>query len=127
MRVKLEYTLPLAQMPLAVALLLWTARWQRDMMRTQDMPGTPASFSLLVAINAPVALPRAFWSRYLHGWWDDISFVAIIGLFWYWVALNVSFVEPKAEVSDVSKHAPATSRRRGGNRCRYVLGFRLLA
>src|SRR5579864_616113 len=89
MRVKLKFALPAVQTLLAAALLAWTFHWERVMMRTQDMPGTPPSFTLLVAINAPVALPRALVSRYLPGWWDPIVLVAAIAVFWYWVAVNI--------------------------------------
>lgn len=89
MRLKLKYVLPLLQMLLAVALLVWTDRWQQALMRIQDMPGTPPSFTLLIAINAPLAMPRALVFRYLPGWWDDITLVVAIGMFWYWVSLNI--------------------------------------
>ena len=89
MRLKLKYVLPLAQMLTAVALLAWTAHWQRALMRIQDMPGAPPSFALLIFINAPLALPRALAFRFLPGWWDDITLVVAIGAFWYWVSLNI--------------------------------------
>lgn len=73
MRLKLKYELPLVQTLVAVALLVWTDRWERALMQIQDMPGTPPSFTLLIAINAPLALPRALLFRYLPGWWDDNS------------------------------------------------------
>ena len=53
MRLKLEYVLPSLQVLLAIALLVWTDRWQQALMRIQDMPGTPPFFALLIAINAP--------------------------------------------------------------------------
>jgi hypothetical protein len=89
MRLKLKYALPLVQTLVAVALLVWTDRWERALMRTQDMPGTPPSFSLLIAINAPLAMPRALIFRYLPGWRDDITLVLAIAVFWYWVSLNI--------------------------------------
>jgi hypothetical protein len=89
MRLKLKYVLPLAQTLLAVGLLVWTDRWERALMRIDDMPGTPPSFTLLMAINAPLAMPRALVFRYLHGWWDDITLVLAIAVFWYWVSLNI--------------------------------------
>jgi hypothetical protein len=89
MRSKLRYVLPLVQTLVAVALLVWTDRWERALMRIQDMPGTPPSFTLLIAINAPLATPRALVFRYLPGWWDDITLVVAIGVFWYWVSLNI--------------------------------------
>jgi hypothetical protein len=89
MRLKLKYALPLVQTLVAVALLVLTDRWERALLRTQDMPGTPPSFSLLIAINAPLAIPRILVFRYLHGWWDDITLVLAIAVFWYWVSLNI--------------------------------------
>jgi hypothetical protein len=89
MRLKLKYVLPPLQMLLAVALLVWTERWERTLMRTQDMPGTPPSFTLLIAINAPLAMPRALVFRFLPGWWGDITLVVAIGMLWYWVSLNI--------------------------------------
>lgn len=89
MSVKFKYALPILQMLLAVVLLIWTERWERAELRAHSVSGTPPPFSLLCAINTPVALPRELWYRYLPGWWDDIVFVATIGVFWYWVALNI--------------------------------------
>ena len=67
-------------------------------MRIMDMPGPAPAFSLLASINFPVASLRVFWFRYLPGWWDDIVFVAAIGFFWYWVALNVYSWQQKRTV-----------------------------
>jgi hypothetical protein len=53
------------------------------------MPGPAPAFKLLVSINAPVALLRAFLYRHLPGYWDDVTFILGIGLFWYWIALNI--------------------------------------
>ena len=89
MRLKLKYALPLVQTLAALALLVWTDRWERALMRISDMPGTPPSFSILIAINAPLAVPRALAFRYLPGWWDDITLIVAIAAFWYWVALNI--------------------------------------
>lgn len=76
-------------MLLAIALLVWTYRWERALMRVQDMPGTPPSFTLLMAINAPLAMPRALVFRYLSDWWDAITLVIAIGMLWYWAALTI--------------------------------------
>jgi hypothetical protein len=89
MRLKLKYALPLVQTLVAVSLLVWTDRWETALMRIQDMPGTPPSFTLLIAINAPLAMPRALVFRYLPGRWDDITLVLAIAVFWYWVSLNI--------------------------------------
>ncbi len=89
MRLKLKYSLPLVQTLVAVALLVWTDRWDRALMRTADMPGPAPSFTLLIAINAPLAIPRMLVFRYLLGWWDDLTLVVAIAVFWYWVSLNI--------------------------------------
>ena len=89
MRSKLRYVLPIVQTFLAVALLVWTDRWERALMRIQDMPGAPPSFTLLIAINAPLAVPRALAFRYLPGWLDHITLVVAIAMFWLWVSLNI--------------------------------------
>ena len=54
------------------------------------MVGTPPFFTLLIAINAPLAMPRALFFRFLPGWWGDIILVAAIGVLWYWVSLNIA-------------------------------------
>ena len=89
MRRKLEYVVPSLQVLLAIALLVWTYRWQEALMRIQDMPGTPPFFALLIAINAPLAFPRALVFRHLPGWWEWITLVVAIGMLWYWVSLNI--------------------------------------
>jgi hypothetical protein len=89
MRLKLKYVLSPLQMLLAVAFLVWTDHWERALRRIQDMPGPRPSFTLLIAINAPLAMPRALIFRYLPGRWDEITLVVAIGMFWYWVSLNI--------------------------------------
>jgi hypothetical protein len=89
MRLKMKYVLPSVQMLLAVALLVWTYYWERALMRHADMPGTPPSFTLLISINAPLAIPRSLVFRYLPGWWDEITLILAIGMLWYWVALTI--------------------------------------
>jgi hypothetical protein len=61
MTIRLKHALPLAQMALALALMVWSQQWTKATWGIQDMPGPSPGFSLLIAINAPVALPRAFW------------------------------------------------------------------
>ncbi|MGD0162429.1 MAG: hypothetical protein ABSB39_08150 [Candidatus Sulfotelmatobacter sp.] len=89
MRLKLKYALPLVQTLVAVALLVWTDRWETALTRLNDMPGAPPSFTLLIAINAPLAMPRALVFPHLPGLWRDITFVLAIAVLWYWVALNI--------------------------------------
>ena len=78
-------------MLLAVALLVWDERWERAHIR-QDMPGFPPSFIPLAAINFPLAMFRTLMSPYfpfLWGRWGDVALVIAIGVFWYWVSLNI--------------------------------------
>jgi hypothetical protein len=89
MRVKLKYALPLVQMALAVGLLRWSEAWFEAVMRVSDSPGLCPAFRLLIAISAPVGLPRLLWSRFLPGSWDYPILIAAVGLLWFWVALNV--------------------------------------
>ena len=83
---KIKHTLPLVHITLALALLSWDYSWQK----VHRNWGASPAFSLLVGINAPVALGRALWSRHLPGWWDDGLLLVAVGLLWYWVALNLA-------------------------------------
>jgi len=88
--VKLKHFLPLAQMILAVVLIWQSQVWLLESFRHgSDMPGPGPYFTLLFAINAPVFYPRVLWVRHISGYCDNIILVAMIGLLWYWVALNV--------------------------------------
>jgi len=98
MRVRLKYALPLVQMTIAVALLVWSQFWFNAAMRTQDMPGPAPASEVLMAINAPVALTASLWFRYLPASWDGVILIAAIGLFWYWVALNIRSWQWRREV-----------------------------
>lgn len=91
MRPKLRYALPLLQVLLAVALLVWSERWERAHIR-QDMPGFPPAFIPLAAINFPLVMLRTLMSRhfpFLWGRWGDVALVIAIGVFWYWMSLNI--------------------------------------
>ncbi len=98
MRLKLKHALPLVQTFVAVSLLVWTDRWERALMRIYDMPGNPPSFTLLIAINAPLATPRALVFPHLPGLWREISFVLAISGLWYWVALNIEFWQQRRRI-----------------------------
>lgn len=98
MRVKLRYTLPEVQMALAIGAFWWSDRWFRVQMRLQDMPGPAPAFTLLMALNAPLALLRAFYYRFLPEFWYRVAFVATIGLFWQWVGANIESWRRNREV-----------------------------
>jgi hypothetical protein len=89
MRLKLKYALPLVQMALAVGLLRWSHLWYRSQAKISDMPGPAPAFTLLMSINASLALVRGFIYRYLPGYWDGAILIVVIGLFWYWIALDI--------------------------------------
>lgn len=103
MQLRLKYALPLAQMLLASALLICSSLWAPAAMRVCDMPGSTPAFGLLASINAPVAVARTFWISHLPGRTitladgriaffdlvDDATLVAAVGVFWYWVVLNI--------------------------------------
>ena len=91
-----KYALAAAQMTLACALerwdtALWAVAWRRC-----DMPGPTPAFRMLMAINAPLAVPRMAWRAVAYTIWDvwlyysDMGILAAaVGLFWYWVGMNV--------------------------------------
>jgi hypothetical protein len=76
-------------MTLAVGVLRWSYLYDRAMAKISDMPGPFSGFTLLMSINAPVALVRSFLYRYRPGYWDEVILITEIGLFWYWIALNI--------------------------------------
>jgi hypothetical protein len=79
-------------MAVAMGLFQWAHVWDAAAQRLNDAPGPSPAFQLLIAINAPLGLPRALWSRYLLGYWeyfDDAVFILAVGLFWFWIALSV--------------------------------------
>jgi hypothetical protein len=87
MRVRLKYLLPLAQMALAAALLRWAFLSDNALKGVVDMLGPNPAFTLFVSINAPVAtLAQRLWNRDMPA---DFGLVAAVGIFWYWIALNI--------------------------------------
>jgi hypothetical protein len=89
MRVKLRYVLPAAQMALTVGLLWWTHLWWKTVRGLYDMPGTAPAFKVCISVNAPIALIRAVWFRYVSTFGDSLALVLSVGALWYWVGLNV--------------------------------------
>lgn len=97
---KLKYLLPLVQM--ALAALLWQS-YQWDELnrpsRYNDSPGIGPARILLVCVDGPPLLLIALSSRPLgFGYWMflgygfrglDAVFVVCIGVFWYWISLNI--------------------------------------
>jgi hypothetical protein len=87
MRVKLKYALPLAQMGLAAALARCHHVWEIAT-RYDDMPGPSPAFRLLHSIDWAVLLVPGY--RRMPFPWSGVTVVAVTGLLWYWVALNLS-------------------------------------
>jgi hypothetical protein len=96
----LKYWLPMMQVVLAAVLLWISDAWTLALMRrSHGMVGSVPTFDFLVSLNAPVALLRMYLGRFITGWWDYIAFVFFIGLFWYWVALNILSVRESRVVT----------------------------
>ena len=88
-RVRLRYILPAAQVTAALVLYYLGGRWYEGMRHVSSMPGTSPFFTLLVSLNAPLALVRGLYYRHVPELWDRWVFVSAIAILWYWVALNV--------------------------------------
>jgi|HubBroStandDraft_6_1064221.scaffolds.fasta_scaffold1643653_1 hypothetical protein len=79
----------LAQMALGVVLLRWSYVSTIAAERGGNLGPAPA-FTLLMSINAPVALGRVFWFHFYTPYlWDVVVTIVLIGALWYWVALNI--------------------------------------
>jgi hypothetical protein len=90
MRIKLRYVVPIVQMALAVFFYWQSDLWGREMIqRVHGTFGPSLYFLVLIAINAPIALVRGLIYRHVPEMFGRFIFVALIGLLWYWVGLNV--------------------------------------
>jgi hypothetical protein len=87
-RLKLKFLLPSLQILLAVVLYWQSDAWNQAQRRISDMPGPDPAFTLLVAINFPAALVRAFVLAPLPEVWNRAFFIGSIGLLWYWLVLE---------------------------------------
>jgi hypothetical protein len=96
MRVRLKYALPIAQMGLAAALWWCANRWQLAATAMQG-PSSPA-FDLLLIISWPVVPVRMLWFWHTPYLWDEVASIASIGMFWYWVALNIETLRERGMV-----------------------------
>jgi len=85
---RIKYALPIAQMILTSLLMRWDSALQIASWRTCDMPGPTPAVTVLISINAPLALPFAIWNRYLSYNWSFAILIVAVGLFWYWIGLN---------------------------------------
>jgi hypothetical protein len=81
---------------LVQAAVAWTLIWydhvlQAAAMHRCDVPGASSpAFSILLAINLPLAIPRTIWDRYLPFPWSQTLLIVAVGVLWGWVALNVN-------------------------------------
>jgi hypothetical protein len=99
MDIKVKYAMPVLQVFLASGLLRWSYIWTRAAERICDMPGSDPAWKLLLSVNAPVFLARGICHSLApsHSGFDplvaflvdDVLLVGAVGLFWYWVALNL--------------------------------------
>ncbi|SPF47119.1 membrane hypothetical protein [Candidatus Sulfotelmatobacter kueseliae] len=90
-RVRLRYVLPVAQILLAIGLFAWSDAWFREARRHSTMPGPSPGFTILISLNAPLALPRELYYRHtaIPELYDRVVLLCGIALLWYWVARNI--------------------------------------
>ncbi len=87
---RLRYLLPVAQMALGVALLVWSNAWMLAIIkRIHGTVQTTPPFTFLISLNYPAALARDLWFRHVPSPWEDRLLIPAIGLLWYWVARNI--------------------------------------
>jgi hypothetical protein len=99
---KIRYVLPPVQMAIAMALLLWNDTLLLASRRWCDMPGASPASRLLTSIDAPVALLSMAWDRYLSYPWNVAARLGAVGIFWYWVALNMEAWRERKEILMIS-------------------------
>jgi hypothetical protein len=87
---KLQYGLPAAQMVLVVLLLSWNNSLYEFARGRCDMPGQSPADGLLISLNAPLVLQLSIWNYSFSYPWNRVLETGAVGLFWYWVALNIS-------------------------------------
>jgi hypothetical protein len=85
---RLKYALPWTQIVLSALLLYWSHHWRSIFEPIMDMPGPAPAFTLLWSINAPISwlLMATYGARQVL--WANALQLALIGAFWYWIALN---------------------------------------
>jgi len=87
--VRIRYLLPLAQMALATAIILWSSHWYDTIGKFDDSPGYPTPFEFLVIMSGPASLARKLWFVRIDWGYSELLFVASIGLCWYGLALII--------------------------------------
>jgi hypothetical protein len=90
-RVRLRYVLLVAQMLLAMGLYVWSDASLREVRRHSAMVGTTPGFTLLIALNAPLAFLRELYFRHtaIREPYDRLVFLFGIGVLWHWVGRNI--------------------------------------
>jgi hypothetical protein len=88
MTLKLKLGLPFLQVVLALGLLVADDVWQRAN-PGQCVPEASPALNWLGSIDLPVVVPVVLWFPRLPNPWNEITLLAAIGLFWYWVALTL--------------------------------------
>jgi len=71
-----------------------------------DAPGPSPVFSVLISLNAPLAVPRSIWEELLYRsssvifayYLSNALFIAAIGLFWYFVARNLDALRERRAI-----------------------------
>jgi hypothetical protein len=85
---KLKYLLPAANVVLRLLLLRWNnSLWH--LVRC-DAPGPSGVDRLLMSMNAPLIFQLRAWYDTFSYPWNVVTELVAVGLFWYWIALNIS-------------------------------------
>jgi hypothetical protein len=86
---KIKFVLPVAQMVLLLLLLRWNNSLEAFANRVCAMPGPTPADELLMSMNAPLLVQR-YLNYSLSYPWNVVDQLGAVGLFWYWVAVNIS-------------------------------------
>lgn len=91
MRIRLRYLLPVVQILIAIALYAWSDATFREMRRHSTGSGTTIGFTILMSLNAPLALPRGLYYGHagISELYDRVVLFLGITLLWYWVGRNL--------------------------------------
>jgi hypothetical protein len=93
-----KYLLPAFQMALTATVVFSPSAIQPRFSRICDMPGPNPIYTTLLYAYAPLTPPRLIWSRYVSERTSFVVLIPVVGIFWYWVALNVQSWREKRRV-----------------------------
>jgi hypothetical protein len=89
-QMKIKYLLPAGVVALMVLLLRWNNSLRHVAARWCDVPGPAPADRLLMSLNAPLIFQSRVWYDSFSYPWNVVTQLGAVGLFWYWVAVNIS-------------------------------------